>query len=1155
MDCGRCGHENRAGARFCEQCGAALPRVCGQCGTELRGQARFCDACGAPASEPAPAPVSDARTSRSALEGERRQVTVLFSDVVGFTPLSERLGSESMHRIMDRCFRLLTAEVQRYEGTVTQYAGDGMMALFGAPIAHENAPERALRAALAMQARMVVYAEELGRELGIDFRVRIGLNTGPVVVGTMGDDRHMDYTAIGDTTNLAARLQTAAPPGGVLASEHTVKLVAGRFATRLVGPLTLKGVSAPVTAYEVLRALPRAPLVAGGERELTPLVGRDGELATLEPLFAHVLAGSGQVVFAVGEAGIGKSRLIHELKRRLHAQHGDEITWLEGRCVSFSCEISFLAMIDVLKMACGIEESDGESAIIDKLRHLLAGLGKQPEAMEPVLRSLLAVDPGDEAVATMDASARRFAIFDALKQLLLTLATRQPLVVLIEDLHWIDRASEEFLCYIVDALAAARVLLLCTYRPGYQPTFGERSFVTRLPLQRLSPEQTAAMAAAILEAHAIPAEIRSLIGDKAEGNPFFIEEVTKSLVEIGALRRMDGGYVLDRPIDQIRIPDTIQDVIMARIDRLGEAPKRAIQIASVIGREFAVRLLQRASDLGEGVNRMMGDLRSLELIYEKSGVPELAYMFKHALTHDVAYQSMLSQRRRQLHRGIGQAIEELYAGRLAEYWETLAYHFYAGEDWPRAFEYLVQAANKARQAFANGEAVAFYDRALQAAQHLTIDPATRRALYMGKGRAHFALSEFAEAEAAYRAALDLADTDAKRAQIEDARAEALLWGHEFDAAITAAGTAIALAATEHLPHVSANATYSIGVVKVVHGELDEGRQRLDEAITLWERSDHVKACGKAVGMRAMLAGWRGDYQAALPEIERVLRGARQSNELLTAAQAYSTIVMILGGAGEYARALTLAREGIALQESIGDRTWRARLWNTRGWILSELGAFDAAEEANRRCLELVEQLGTFHMGAELIANAEANLADLAIARGDLRMAEPHLSGVGEIVRDRRQLWMQWRYGMHYHASAATLALIRGEIARARERLTACLTTARATSSRRYLVRAGCLAAACLVAEGRLPEADRELAEAVQIARAIGNPPQLWHALTAHGRVLRDLGRGDEATAAWRDARGLIDTVATTLPAELASALRQSPAARALDEAGAAPAPG
>jgi class 3 adenylate cyclase/tetratricopeptide (TPR) repeat protein len=1089
-------------------------------------------------------------TSRSALDGERRQVTVLFSDVVGFTPLSERMGSEVMHRIMDGCFRQLTADVQRYEGTVTQYAGDGMMALFGAPIAHENAPERALRAALAMQARMVVYAEELEREHGIEFRMRIGVNTGFVVVGTMGDDRRMDYTAIGDTTNLAARLQVAAPPGGVLASEHTVKLVAGRFATRLVGALTLKGVSAQVTAYEVLRALPRAPLVAGGDRELTPLIGRDAELATLDPLLAHAMAGSGQVAFAVGEAGIGKSRLIHEFQRRLRARHGDELTWLEGRCVSFSREISFLAMIDVVKMACGIEESDGEPAIIDKLHRLLAGLGTAAVAMEPVLRSLLAVDPGDQGVATMSASARRFAIFEALKQLVLTLAARQPLVLLIEDLHWIDRASEEFLCYIVDALAAARVLLLCTYRPGYQPTFGERSFVTRLPLQRLSADQTADMAAAILEASAIPAEIRSLIGNKAEGNPFFIEEVTKSLIEIGALRRTDNGYVLDRPIDEISIPDTIQDVIMARIDRLGEAPKRAIQVASVIGREFAVRLLQRASDLGDGVAHMMGDLRSLELVYEKSGVPELAYMFKHALTHDVAYQSLLSERRQQLHRGIGQAIEELYADRLAEYWETLAYHFYAGEDWPRAFDYLVQAADKARRAFANGEAVAFYDRALVAAQHLTVDPAMRRVIYTGKGRAHFALSEFAEAAAAYRTALDLADTDAERAPIEDARAEALLWGHEFDAAITAAGNAIALAGTAHLPHVSANATHSIGVLKVVHGELDEGRRHLDNAITLWGSSDNVKACGKAMGMRAMLAGWRGDYQAALPEIEMALKGARQLNELVAAAQAYSTIVMILGGAGEYDRALTLASEGIALQESIGDRTWRARLWNTRGWILSELGAFDAAEEANRRCLELVKQLGTFHMAAELIANAEANLADLAIAQGDLRMAEPHLAGVGEIVHDRRKLWMQWRYGMHYHASAAALALIRGETGRARERLAACLTTARATSSRRYLARAGRLVAACLVAEGNLAEADRELTEAVHIARAIGNPPQLWHALTAHGRVLRDLGRADEATAAWRDARGLIETVAATLPAELAQALRRSPAARALEEVGA-----
>jgi class 3 adenylate cyclase/tetratricopeptide (TPR) repeat protein len=1154
VQCARCAARTAPGQRFCGRCGASLPAACARCGQANPPEFRFCGACGAPlggseppGTEPPPQPGAAPASARQAVEGERRQVTVLFADVVDSTALAEALDPEDVHALMDRCLQLLTEQVRRYDGAVTQFLGDGLMALFGAPIAHENAPERAVRAGLGMQAAIARFAEELARTRGLAVRLRVGIHTGPVVVGRIGDDLRMDYTAIGDTTNLAARLQAAAAPGRVLVSARTARLVGGRFATRAVGPLVLKGKARPVAAHEIERALPRLPLVAGGdERDLTPLVGRAAELATLDTLFEHAVAGRGQVACIVGDAGIGKSRLLHELKGRLAARG---VTWLEGRCVSFGRAMPLLPVVDVLKDGLGIEESDGEAAIVAKVQRTLATLGIAAAAAEPHLRALLAVDPGDPAFAAMTPSARRFALFDALKRVTLASAAERPLVVLIEDLHWLDQASEEWLCYVADAIVSARVLLLCSYRPGYRPPFGERSWVTRLALQPLSPEQTRVMTAAVLAVERVPAPLHELIASKADGNPFFVEEVTKSLLETGALRRTDDGLTLDRPLADIVIPDRIQDVIMARIDRLGDDPRRAIQIASVIGREFAVRLLKRASELGDGLDELVGELRALELIYEKSAVPELAYMFKHALTHDVAYESLLLQRRRALHGIVGRAIEELYADRLTEHWETLAHHFQRAEDWPRAFEYLTRAGEKALAAYANVEAVYFCTRALEAAEHTAVAPERVGGLWEAKARAHYRLSEYAAAVEAYRRALELLPGDADRRRLTAALGEALVWAHEFDEALRVGAAAREAADAAGDAATGGRARYVIGYVHALRGDLDGAGACLGDALRLAEGRSDV---AQLVEMRMMLvlaASWQGDYGPALAAADSAIALLRESNALLALAEAYSHLVIAHGGAGRYAVALAMSDAGVALAESIGDRAWRARLWNTRGWMLNELGDLEAADEANRRSLEIAGTLGALSIAPELIGNAESNLADAALLRGDLPAAERHLDAVRAILADPRNEWMAWRYGMHYHATAAEAALARGAPGRAREHLDACLATATRTRSRRYLVRAGRLLAATQLAAGDVVGGEARLARVADEARTLGNPPQLWHALVAHGRALHALGRRDDAAARWREAVAVADGVAGRLPGGLAATFRRSAVHRTLAELG------
>src|SRR5262245_28057162 len=771
MRCGHCQFENPPAMKFCGQCGTQLAQLCPRCGAENQPTFKFCGQCGAalttslsPTTDIAgdlaqlPRPQAAERQgytpphlaekilrSRSALEGERRQVTVLFADMTGFTPLAEQLDPEEVHQIIDHCFELITAEVHRFEGTINQHTGDGVMALFGAPVAHEDSPRRAVHAALGIQRALLAYGEELQAQRGLALQMRIGLNTGLVVVGKIGDDLRMDYTAVGDTPNVVARMQQLARPGSVLVSEATYRAVSGFFETLDLGEMPVKG-HTPVRAFEVLRPRGRRMRFdVAVERGLTPLVGRERELGLLLDRFSEVKAGRGQVVFITGEAGIGKSRLVLEFRHALAAA-GEAMTWLEGRCISFGESIPFLPIIDQLRENFGVQEFDGEPEIIAKIEHSMRRMG-EVEAHIPAIRYLLSVDPGDPAFAAMEAVARRRKIFDAVRALTLRGARLRPLVLVVEDLHWIDTSSEEFLSSLMDAVAAVPLLLILTYRAEYASPFGSRSFYTTLTLHSLSEAETAAMASRVLGTAQFPPELHSALREKAEGVPLFIEEVTKTLLDLGVLERANGSYLLVKSLAEVSVPDTIQGIIMARLDRLGEDGKRTVQLASVIGRQFLVRLLERIAGLTGQLEGLLQELKTLEIIYELGLLQEPAYIFKHALIQDVAYHSLLIQRRKELHRAVGYAIEELYPDRLANHYEELAHHFVQGEDWGKAFDYLVLAGDKAKNAYANQTALDFYARALDVAPRVVPSIPARRIteIYQRRGQVYLLLSRYPEA--------------------------------------------------------------------------------------------------------------------------------------------------------------------------------------------------------------------------------------------------------------------------------------------------------------------------------------------------------------------------------------------------------------------------
>ncbi len=647
---------------------------------------------------------------RGALEGERKQVTVLFADVSGFTSLAEALDPEEVHGLMNRAFELMLAAIHRYEGTVNQFLGDGLMALFGAPVAHEDHARRAALAALEMQTALSGYRDELGRTRGVDFRLRMGLNTGLVVVGTIGDNLRMDYTAVGDTTNVAARMQQIAQPGLIVVADATRRLIEPWFELGALGTVAVKNRVEPVRAWTLLHRR-RGDAV----RHLSPLVGRADALMSLKRAAESAQAGRGRVVYVVGEPGIGKSRLLLELRERV----GDAMTWIEGRCLSFGQSTPFLPLTDALRQLFGIVENDSEGQAIEKIDRELDRLGDRARGTGPYMRFALALDPGDAGVSAMDPAERLGRLLRATSLVFRLKSQEKPIVMVIEDLHWIDAGSESYLKTVVDDMAGMAGLLILTWRPSYRPPFNEHTYVSRVLLEPLADDDALALVRSTLAIQDLPEHLAGLIARKAEGNPFFLEEIGRALVDGGAVRTEGGQLTLMRPGSAVVVPDRVQDVIAARIDRLTEDQKRTVQTASVIGREFALRLLRRVADAADRTERALADLKALEFVYEKAAAfEELEYVFKHALTQDVAYESILHARRKELHARIGAAMEELYADRLEERVDELAYHFLRGEVWEKAASFARQAGDRAAALCLDDKAAELYERGLQALERL-----------------------------------------------------------------------------------------------------------------------------------------------------------------------------------------------------------------------------------------------------------------------------------------------------------------------------------------------------------------------------------------------------------------------------------------------------
>jgi class 3 adenylate cyclase len=617
--------------------------------------------------------------SKSALEGERKQVTVLFADVKGSMELAEQLDPEEWHQILDRFFAILTDGVHRFEGTVNQYTGDGIMALFGAPIAHEDHAQRACYAALQLREETTRYATEVKRQHGVRFATRMGLNSGEVIVGKIGDDLRMDYTAQGYTVGLAQRMESLAESNTCYLSAATAHLVAGYFTLDDLGAFQVKGVSEPVGVY-VLRSVGalRTRFEVARARGLSRFVGREADMQALEAALAQAQAGNGQVVGVVAPAGTGKSRLGFEFLERCRARG---LTVNVGRAVTHGKNIPFLPMLEAFRSYYGITEADPDRVVREKIAGRLLLIDESFRELLPVVFEFFGVTDPQHPPPRMDPEAKQRQLFAVLRKVVRASNVESPPITLIEDLHWIDAGSEAFLEQWVEAIAGSRSLLILNFRPEYHAVWMSKSYYRQIPLAPLRPEAVRVLLDDLLGHNASIEGLAMAIHERTGGNPFFTEEVVQSLIESGALQGTRGSYRLVTPIARLQVPPTIQALLAARIDRLGEREKHVLQAAAVIGKDFSEPILQRVVGEIGGLSLSETDLqaalrmlRDAEFIYEQALYPVAEYAFKHPLTQEVAYRSQLQERKRRIHAAVTRTLEETQADRLDESAALLAHH-------------------------------------------------------------------------------------------------------------------------------------------------------------------------------------------------------------------------------------------------------------------------------------------------------------------------------------------------------------------------------------------------------------------------------------------------------------------------------------------------
>lgn len=1069
LSCFKCGHANAIGASVCEQCALPLTRVCPHCDFVNPANFKFCGNCGVRFGGGSRAAVTQTMPDTLAqkistlgkqIEGERRTVTVLFSDISGYTALAEKLDPEQVYDLIDRTLKAFTDEIYAHEGTIDKVMGDGVMALFGAPIAHEDDPMRAVRAALDMQHALKKINADLETRWNISLRVRIGMHTGTVVVGNIGSDLRMEYTALGDTVNVASRLQNVAEPGTILVSRPVYESAKPLFEFRELGSIRVKNRVEPVEIFEALAPRQVAGRVRGVPGLTAPMIGREHEYARVRQIIDELVSQQrGRIVLVTGNAGIGKSRLTSEIKSYLANKWA---TALEGACLAYG-QPAYGVILQILRALFDLRDNDPEEIAREKIEGMLHDLlpAVDTQNILPYIENLFSIRIFEKEMAArlrhLTPPQLQQQTFIAIRALLIAKAKEKPLVLVFEDIHWIDPSSLELLAYLLADVENVPLLIYCNSRPAEgagAPRLlklgGEMyaAHFVHLPLALLSHADSIALVDLLLTIHELPESLKQMIPQRAEGNPFYLEEIIRMLIDRGIIRRGAHNWEMtpDADIENFSVPATLQGLIMTRADHLSEGARLALQCAAVIGRDFSFRLLNHVIDDSRNLPDDLAELAERQLVTLIHGGDNPQFRFAHILIQDTIYNSLLMRRREFLHHKIAIGIETLFKDRVDERIEELAFHYAESKDLDRALPYAIRAGKQAADRFANEQALHHYKRAADFLTRLNPTTAQKVETYGGLASVQTFTGDYAAATTSYLIALEIVRSTGK-----------------------------SMATTRQ----SAELMRSIGRVGERRGDFAEALRWLENALKELEDDPDLKSAERVRIYNDI--GWvqyrRGEFDQAYEwrmKTLQIVEGTEHYNEM---ASAYNGLVALFTRKGDWARASAYAEKGLRLRERIGDLQGVSQSLTNIGVIAWEQGNWSLALEHIERSLDIKQKTGDIQ-GIALLNN---NLSELYRERGDysraLELAERALA-IGEKIRNNNTILQALN-------NLAHVQILQNAHADALPILNRCLALATEKGSKERIAEAQWLMAQVALSRGEIDSAAELANRALTLAQSIG----------------------------------------------------------------------
>lgn len=1030
MKCPKCQAENPEQNQFCRKCGTKLSMTCPNCSADVLMADKFCGKCGHDLSKSTAAasleasehdtqisesPPEETIPTRIPAEGERRQTTVVFSDLSGYTAMNEQLDPEEVERIMGRIKEEAVGIVESYGGIVNQFVGDEILALFGIPTAHEDDPLRAVKAAMELHRMVRQMSPEVEDRIGKPLTMHTGINTG-LVVTNLRDDRDGLYGITGETVNTGARLKSQAGSDDILVSPETKRLITPYFETIALEEIRLKGKTEPTVPYQVIgESKIQTRFEVAEQKGFTPYTGREQELNILHTCLDKALQGEGQFITVVGEAGVGKSRLHYELRQRLDRE---KITVLQGWCQSYGSDIPYLPLIDALRRGLHLKEEYSPAELLEKAVTNIKAIDSSLEQFIPLYLHLLSIPSDYHLPARLQGKELRKAMEEALAAIIALNTQHRPMVMILEDWHWSDEASQSALKNLIDVTASVPLVLVVTYRPVYPASWGHLSYHTPVILKPLDASNTENIIKSVTGATHLPERLGELIHERTNGNPLFIEEVCYSLIEEGVVVVKGEEATLTKSLSRLSLPDTVQAIIRTRLDRLDRNTKETIRLASVIGRVFGQRILERIYSAQFELSESLEALKTVEVIQQTRVLPEAEFTFRHVMTQAVVYETLLLQRRKEIHGAIGQAIEELYSERLEEQSPILAYHYIRSDQQNKAIEYALLAGDQAAGLFANTEATTYYEQAFTISQSLpessrtkkwqidaalrlasvgitrqdierdlknleqvrglaealSDEPSLSRVLYW-LGRIHYVLWSPQTAMKYAKESLVIADSlgdDALAASPVNLMGRVYYQLSEFDKASQFLERSV-----EQMRQIGnrveeSTASALSGYVLAFLGEFDRAFFHANHSIQLAQKIQNPFAMANAYHLKGCICDQQGEWTQAIKDYEKAIRIAEKAEDLFRLYLVKSWKGRAHAMIGELSRGRELLEESLALAEKIGTKFWLAWQKTALAACLFMLGELETGSQLCQEATCLGEETSDNYV----IAFANRTLAEI-----------------------------------------------------------------------------------------------------------------------------------------------------------------------------------